>query len=338
MPRRDLKVAIVGAGMMGEMHARAAQHCGATVVAIADRDTARARALSEEIKTQRQVFDPVEVLSLQDVNAIHICTPPHEHFEMCERALLANRSVLCEKPIAPTAADARKLTALAAERGVIVCPVHQFPFQHGVHRAVDSLKVIGPVVHLSAEMCTAGADKRDDEGMQLLALDIVTHALSLFRTFGVSALETVDWSVVSPRHGEMLLSGASGEVGLSALISTRGRPTSNVFRVIGANGTATIDLYHGFAVVEEGKVSRARKAARPFTSSAATFGAAAANGLMRAFAAETAFPGLRDLVGVFYDAVEKKRSAPISSGEMIDIAAARDRIVNLSRDRSPAQS
>jgi predicted dehydrogenase len=323
--------------MMGKVHARAAAHCGATVIAIADGDHARARGLASSLGISSQTFEVSEVIARDDVDVVHICAPPNEHFPLCEQSLSMGRSVLCEKPVAPTAGEVKHLVMLAEQRDVAFCPVHQFPFQRGVSDVLRAKDVLGSVVHLSAEMCTAGADGKGPREMMTLSLDIVTHAFSLFRKFGVDSLERVEWSVLVPQGGDLLITGVSAGIGLSAHISTMGRPASNLFRVIGTGGTATIDLYHGFSVVEEGTVSRARKAARPFISSAATFAAAAANGISRALSAETGFPGLRNLVGVFYDAVEKKAAAPISPGEIVDIAMARDSVIALSRERFPAQ-
>jgi predicted dehydrogenase len=269
-----------------------------------------------------------QVFGIESLDVIHVCVPPEEHFTLVNRALSAGLNVLCEKPLAANAGEVNDLVELASTRGVIVCPVHQFPFQSGVREVLARKETLGAVMHLNAEMCTAGADHLDDNGRTRVALDIITHPLSLFLRFGVPALSDVRWQVINTQPGEVLVSGASGRVGLSVLISTRGRPTSNVLRVIGSEGTATIDLFHGFASIESGKVSRFRKAARPFVSSALTIGAAASNGIKRALSAETAFPGLQTLVESFYTAVITKGPSPVSGGEVRDVARARDEIIS----------
>jgi hypothetical protein len=101
----------------------------------------------------------------------------------------------------------------------------------------------------------------------------------------------------------------------------------NVLRVIGDCGSATVDLFHGFAVFHGGRVSRGRKIAQPFASAAATLGAASANLAWRARRREPAYPGLRELVRAFYLAVEGAGPAPIPAAAIVDVATARDRLL-----------
>ena len=132
-----------------------------------------------------------------------------------------------------------------------------------------------------------------------------------------------------PFPGELIVSGSCGNVGISFLISTHSRPTSNILRVFGDAGTATIDLFHGYAYAESGSVSRLRKLTRPFTASALTFGHALANGMRRTVDRETSFPGMRELVRRFYTAINQRTTSPITPDEALDIARARDRITAL---------
>ena len=47
---------------------------------------------------------------------MHVCTPNSLHFEMSKAALMAGKHVLCEKPLAMNAAEARELAALGAAK------------------------------------------------------------------------------------------------------------------------------------------------------------------------------------------------------------------------------
>ena len=66
--------------------------------------------------------------------------------------------------------------------------------------------------------------------------------------------------------------------------------------VCGARGSIQFDFFHGFAVRNEGRVSRVRKILRPFTATAKLFSVASANLVDRAIHGETAYPGLRHLI------------------------------------------
>ena len=92
-------------------------------------------------------------------------------------------------------------------------------------------------------------------------------------------------------------------------ISTRGRPTRATLDVMGTKASAHADLYHGFAVVEQGSGTGVRKVARPFSLAGSTLGRAGTNLTRRALSRETAYPGLRELVRRTYDAIATGRAA-----------------------------
>jgi hypothetical protein len=108
-----------------------------------------------------------------------------------------------------------------------------------------------------------------------------------------------------------------------------GRPTVNSVELIGANGTTSVDLFHGFAVTHGGGVSRLRKAGRPFTAAVATATTAAGNLARRAWRREPAYPGLRRLVQLFYEAVRGHGACPIPPAETLTVARESDRLRRL---------
>ncbi len=329
-----MRAGIIGAGLMGRVHADAAKRAGATIVAVSDADSTRARTLATSIGASCEAVTSEQLTASRFVDILHVCTPPAEHYAVCESALRSGVHVICEKPVARTAAEVQTLFELAEASGIRLCPVHQFPFQRGIRRVIEHASSIGSVRHVTAEICTAGGAGVDNEGRHQIALDILPHPLSLFGIFVSKLLSETKWQVSLPRPGELIVSGVNGTVGLSLLMSTLGRPTSNLLRVIGEAGTATADLYHGYSVIERGTVSRFRKMTRPFVSSTLTLGNAAANGIRRGLSAETAFPGLRELVGSFYASVRGEASSPVSRETSLDIARARDSIISLIQLRS----
>ena len=110
-------------------------------------------------------------------------------------------------------------------------------------------------------------------------------------------------------------------------MSMASRPTENSLRLRCDRGTWELDLFHGFAVLLPGDVSRRRKLAMPFERAARLIGSAASNITYRALRRETAYPGLRTLIGEFHAAVRQEREAPIPLQEIEEIASARDWIV-----------
>ena len=104
----SIGVGIIGAGIMGADHARifAGSVAGAHLVAVSDADPARAQAVARETGSKRAVSDPFAVISDPDVNAVLIASPDATHAGFAIACIRAGKPVLCEKPLAPTAAEA----------------------------------------------------------------------------------------------------------------------------------------------------------------------------------------------------------------------------------------
>ena len=108
-----LKTAIVGGGFMGRVHTEAVRRLGSVEpIAIGGRDEAAFRA----------------ALANPGIKAVHICTPNVAHFATAKAALEAGKHVLCEKPLATSAADAQTLVALATEKGLRNCTCHNLRY------------------------------------------------------------------------------------------------------------------------------------------------------------------------------------------------------------------
>jgi len=90
------------------------------VVAIASRDLAKARAAAESLGIPRAYGSYEELLADADVEAVYNPLPNHLHVPWSIRAADAGKHVLCEKPIAMSADEARTLLAARDRTGVKV--------------------------------------------------------------------------------------------------------------------------------------------------------------------------------------------------------------------------
>ena len=132
MTTLPLRAAIVGAGLMGTWHARYAVRNRAQVIAIVDPDAAAANRLRAGFPAAVTFSDLATMLAAVTPDVAHICTPVQTHAELATAALERRIHVMVEKPLAVDAAQTRQLLDIADAAGMVLCPVYQFPFQHGL--------------------------------------------------------------------------------------------------------------------------------------------------------------------------------------------------------------
>ena len=331
-PATSLRVAVVGAGLMGRWHADAVERVGGRVVAVVDPDAGRGEALARRLASRPLVASELwPVLRGHAVDVVHLCTPLATHERLVSEAIEAGIHALVEKPLAADAATVERLHAVAAARGVLLCPVHQFLFQPGVLGAADALPSLGPVRQFDVVACSAGADGMPDDAREDVALDILPHGLALAARLLVGRLAAAAWHVSEGPAGEIRAMADVGETTVMLAVSMRARPTENALTIRCDRGTVRANLFHGYATIERGTPSRIDKIGRPVVGSLLTLGTAVANLGARAVRQEPAYPGLRELVSRFHRACAGQGLSPITVEESIDVARARDSIASRRR-------
>jgi predicted dehydrogenase len=111
----------MGAGWPGGMHARGyASAGGFKVVAVADLIPQRRKKMIEEFKIERECAEAKELLAEKDLDAVSVCLPNHLHAAITIAALRAGKHVVCEKPPAMNATEARRIAAAAQRANKVV--------------------------------------------------------------------------------------------------------------------------------------------------------------------------------------------------------------------------
>jgi predicted dehydrogenase len=103
------------------MHAHSYANCllaldGVQLFGIADEDEQRGREAAE--KYQTQYYKHYQDLLSEDIDAVIICTENSRHMEVTIAAAEAKKHVLCEKPLATSVDDARKMIEACEQNGV----------------------------------------------------------------------------------------------------------------------------------------------------------------------------------------------------------------------------
>lgn len=109
--------ALIGGGFMGAVHARALRACGVPIAGVAASTPERAQIAAERIGLARGYSSVTELLADERVTLVHVLTPNRSHADFVRAALAAGKDVVCEKPLAVSAAEAAALERLAASTG-----------------------------------------------------------------------------------------------------------------------------------------------------------------------------------------------------------------------------
>jgi len=133
-----LKVGVVGVGGIARVHMpgwAASEH--AEVVAGCDINEAVLKKWGEQHNVQKLVTDSADLFGDPDIDIIDVCTPNNYHAPLAIAALEAGKHVLCEKPLAPTPAEIRKMIAARDRSGKLLMTAQHFRFR-GTSKAMKA--------------------------------------------------------------------------------------------------------------------------------------------------------------------------------------------------------
>jgi len=122
------RIAILGAGMIGEVHRRAALLAGAQVLGVMASTPERSREVAEAWGVE-QAYGSIDEVAESKADVVHICTPNASHVRYAVTLMKAGKHVLCEKPLGVSLEDARHAAEVADDTGV----VNTMPFAYRFH-------------------------------------------------------------------------------------------------------------------------------------------------------------------------------------------------------------
>ncbi len=179
-----LRAAVVGVGYLGRFHAeKYAAHAGAELVAVADVDAERARAVASRLGVEAVT----DCRALEGrVDCASVVVPTQEHFEVATRLLDAGIDVLVEKPVAATVEEAKALVELAARRSRVLQVGHLERFNPAV-RALEGL--VSQPRFIECNRLAPFTERGTDVDV---VLDLMIHDLDVVLSMVPSAVRAVE--------------------------------------------------------------------------------------------------------------------------------------------------
>lgn len=251
---RRLKWGVLGAASIARKHVipamLASEHC--ELVAIASRDEERARATAHDFGIATAHGSYEALLADPEVEAIYNPLPNHLHAPWTIKALEAGKHVLCEKPIALDAAEAREIAAAAERTGRLVMEAFMVRF-HPQWRKAREIAASGRIGEARAMQAifsyyltdpTNVRNQRDIGGGGLY--DVGCYAINTARyIFGVEPERAVALVTTDPTLGtDCITSGLlafSGGRQLAFTCATQLVPCQRV-QILGTHGRIEIEI------------------------------------------------------------------------------------------------
>ena len=117
---KRIGMGIVGAGFVGPHHVDAVRRLGfVDIVAVAGSSQASAEKKAESLGAKRAYGSYEALLADPDVQVVHNATPNYLHYPVNAAAIAQGKHVISDKPLAMTAAEARKLLDAANKAGIV---------------------------------------------------------------------------------------------------------------------------------------------------------------------------------------------------------------------------
>lgn len=154
----DIKVGVIGYGgafNMGRQHLKEMQAAGMSPVAVAEIDSARLAAATDDFPGIETYASVSAMLKGSAVNLVVIITPHNTHAKLAIECLKAGHHVVCEKPLAITTAEVDDMFRAAKASGVMLSTYHNRHWDGRIRLAVDLVRrrrVIGDVFRIECHM------------------------------------------------------------------------------------------------------------------------------------------------------------------------------------------
>lgn len=170
------KIAVIGCGVWGRNIVRNFYNLN-VLNTVCDIDEENLNKVTQEYKGIKVTKDFNDIINNPEITGVVVVTPSHTHYKLVKAMLLAGKNVYVEKPISTIAEEARDLTNLANERGLVLMVGHLLLY----HPAVNRLKMLveegmlGDIVYAQSDRLNVNYFKNDRSVMW----DLAPHDVSM---------------------------------------------------------------------------------------------------------------------------------------------------------------
>jgi len=192
---KDLRFAIIGTGFWARYQLAAwGEVRGAKCVALYNRTLSKAEALAREFSVPAVYDDAEQLLQREKPDFLDIITDADTHSRFVHLAAAYKTPVICQKPLAPSVAEAEKMMAACAAENVPLSVHENWRWQMPIRALKNVLDsgVIGPVFRARVDYCNSFPVFENQPFLkaleQFILTDMGSHILDVARfLFGEAA-------------------------------------------------------------------------------------------------------------------------------------------------------
>jgi len=233
-----LRGGVIGAGVFGGYHARQyARLPGVHLTAVYDLHPERAAAVAMPLGGRG--FTDLDAF-LAEVDVVTVASPASHHVEQALAAIAAGKPVYIEKPIGVAVAQAEKVRAAAAAKGLVVACGHQ---ERVTFRAMGLLDV--PEQPLLLEALRHGPPSERSRDVSAV-LDLMIHDIDLALAIAAAEPVTAEAEGACGPDGvwDVIRAEASFDSGFTAIfeVSRQAEARKRTMRIVYPSGEVEIDF------------------------------------------------------------------------------------------------
>ncbi len=179
MARKQINIAVVGLGYMGQNHSRVLSSlAGVNLCAVCDIQEEKAVKIAKQYKAKSYVKFK-QLFENEHLDAITICLPTPLHFEAASLAISKKIVTFVEKPVCHTVRRAQELIVLSKLNHVPIMVGHVERFNPIISEIKSRLKSkeLGKILKIHAQRFSPSAANDPDVSV---SVDLATHDIDIF--------------------------------------------------------------------------------------------------------------------------------------------------------------